>query len=1027
MEYREGGSGREKEEEERKRLVKTYEVEDGEDNGEGFRESPPRSYLVKNNSYVLADDEPETSCAECCYECRYYNFIRCSATDDPNDELPCMDDLPEVISICTDQFSEFDPLWKQCATYGHLRTDWWFRVKFNDCDPDDPELDCKGCYKGFIAPPPDDPGDDWEAGTEFPLGMVVPRVPIMEDYCYSTCGWARGSVEGAGYPRIIDEKHNGCNMDNAPPPGCPYECGYWHQDLSPPQTLEEMCITCCDEHCWFQDYKPCQESLQCSGFETISVACYCSTDINDIVDHQDEPPGDEECCYSELHDPRECPDDLKCMPDGFRIAGCCYVKEGELYLVRPYDPYDEEPNYNPVYPQTNCQEEMDGCEDQQCSDAGFMCADCFIESDYLCPGAGDLPGAPFAGCPPNTYVKVYHPKDTIQLYHEYEGRVGVCYNYILDNAPYWDEFPEEVLDGFIALPQLKLEEVNLGPNHDPYQQGEHPGTYQWEDCKCYTGMESRGFEDDVAVCVKYVLSWQNCYEGFPDFAWAPGWGLGDWTPFGGSHCDWGYLPCGCQFDAPWFDWDCKDPGEIDCLDNLIPGCNPNDLDDDGDFCHDYDNDGYPDDAACRSRRPCDWAHSANANPSGDHPIFGGSFGAAYKHFMGDTDEGGCTDCRPGMVCGSLQNNNQIFGSVLEGCFQDSPPMNACSGFCPGDGGYDFCHGIDIFNCGETFGCMQLRSTCRYRLRIMTWGVDEQATESTLNQRWSRGWDHGVTVSCGPIPGECNLSLHDPYGGTKIDKSCELCTTDTEPRSQECIECPCCPHLDDPGDSPCIQQIDTMFNTSCADSDTPTWCALQNCFVSSYVMHQKINSIQMFQMEPKELFVDRMSGTFGPGGWTEGQNMPPAHGFGIPEGSGAEVTYWGYAEDNWSCNFQHPYEDAGEEIIGSLCIDVFEGLCCVEGKCIDGLTELECDKLCLEVHGHLFCFQNTPPWWSGGCEDHAAWCDYGSCCHDAYGFDTCLWTTSYDCIYEYGGIFHHQVPCYYVCDTEDCPAPCYDPP
>jgi hypothetical protein len=1018
MEYRAGGSGRDEEQkEERKRLVKTYEEDD---NGEGSGKPIPRRFAVKNRRYVLADEEPETSCHECCHECRYYNFTRCSATDDPNDELSCMDDLPEIISICTDQFTEFDPLWKQCAGYGHERTDWWFRVKFNDCDPDKPELDCKGCYAGIIPPPPDDPGEDWEPGTELPLGTVVPRVPIEEDYCYSTCGWARGSINvGAGYPRIIDEQHNGCNMDNAPPPGCDFECGYWWHDLQPPQTLQSKCESCCDEHCWFQDYKPCQEFFDCSGFQPISVACYCSTDVNDIVDHQDEPPGDDECCKTELQ--TECPDDLKCMPDTIRISGCCYSKEGGLYLVRPYDPYDEEPNYNPVYPQTNCQEELDDCIDPLCQGGGFMCSSCFVESEYLCPGAGDLPGAPFEGCPPNEYVKVYHPKDTVYLYHEYEGRVGVCYDYMLDGAPYWEQFPEEALDGLIAFPQLKLEEVNLGPNHDPYQHGEHPGTYQWEDCKCYDEIPGQPW---MGFCVKYILSWQNCFEGFPEFAWAQGWGDYDWTPFGGSHCDWGYMPCGCQFDAPWFDWDCENPGEIDCLDNLIPGCNPNDLDDDLNFCHDYDNDGVPDSNACRSRRPCDWAHSANANPSGDHPIFGGSYGAAYKHFMGDLGENGCVDCRPGMVCGSLQSNNQIFGSVLNDCNDDYPPMNACSGFCPGDGGYDFCHGIDIFNCGETFECMQMRSTCRYRLRIMHFGMQNYGS-TQLNQRFARGWEHGVPISCGPIPGECALDIHDPYGGTKIDRSCEQCTTETEPESQECIECPCCPAYDAHGDDPCIQQIDAMFNSDCEEDDTPVWCALKHCFASSYVLHQKVNSLQMAQIEAEEQFRDRMSGTFGPGGWTEGVNMPPAHGFGIPEGSGAEVTYWGYAEDNYSCEHGHPYRQDGEEIIGSLCKDVFDGICCVNGNCHDDMTELECDKLCMEVHGHTFCHLDPCPAPGQICEldcDEVGWaCDQGSCCHDAYGYQTCSGPMSqYECEYEYGGTFHHLVPCSHICETEACP-------
>ena len=106
------------------------------DETDGGEEAPPqrsflrkdeggsRNYVVRNNKYVLTNEETVQKCHCCDKPCRYFNFYRCQ-TEPAN----CMQDMPSAISICTHQFSEFDNLNRTCDGEP---TRWWFRVRFYD-------------------------------------------------------------------------------------------------------------------------------------------------------------------------------------------------------------------------------------------------------------------------------------------------------------------------------------------------------------------------------------------------------------------------------------------------------------------------------------------------------------------------------------------------------------------------------------------------------------------------------------------------------------------------------------------------------------------------------------------------------------------------------------------------------------------------------------------------------------------------------------------------------------------------------
>ena len=238
----------------RNRLVKKHKKEGlppGESEGEQER---TLSYTVKDRQYVLATDNPEEECIECCHECRYFNFSRCQNVDIEGNvsELECADDLPSTISICTDHFSEHDPLTKQCWPWSEAKepTDWWFRVQFRDCDPEEPWEQCRACYKGITkeygSEGPD--GEEFKPGTAAPLGTIVVRIPKEEEYCTSACGWTSGSIVGGLTAKIIEEKHNGCDARWIPE-GCIHECGYWLRTKPTDLTIQNKCEHCCDEHC----------------------------------------------------------------------------------------------------------------------------------------------------------------------------------------------------------------------------------------------------------------------------------------------------------------------------------------------------------------------------------------------------------------------------------------------------------------------------------------------------------------------------------------------------------------------------------------------------------------------------------------------------------------------------------------------------------------------------------------------------------------------------------------------------------
>jgi len=358
-------------------------------------EAQVTSYVVRNKQYVLAEAADLSIVCDCCTEpCRYYNFRHCSISDDPNDDPPCMEDMPKYISICTRQFNEFDRLRRECD---FEPTDWWFRVRFWDGEGHNGS----GCYSGKtdiqIPEDPDNPN-----GTSSPLGQVVVRQPLGTPYCGYQCGWARGSSTTSGLPRIIDEKNNGCDPQNNP--NCRYECGYWN---TPGNKVSELCVDCCKQVCWYQDYIACSDNFQeCQSYRPAwSVLCKCGAD-----EEEDNSESPYFCC------PNGCPGGYtqRCMPDTIKRGTCCYNKSGGLYKVNPAFG-----NSQPKYPvlflgDPPCGVEYDGCNDGRCKEyveppeleCRKTCRDCYCEYQ---PGVGWIPSVRQYGIISFTIVCVGSP------------------------------------------------------------------------------------------------------------------------------------------------------------------------------------------------------------------------------------------------------------------------------------------------------------------------------------------------------------------------------------------------------------------------------------------------------------------------------------------------------------------------------------------------------------------------------------------------------------------------------------------
>jgi hypothetical protein len=683
---------------ERQQLIKKYEDEQGDSQGE--------YYAVRDRKYVLADNDAQTSCDCCTSECRYFNFFKCQETEEDQEvDLECMEDFNSWISICTNQFSEFDRFTRGCDG---LPAQWWFRVRFEEPGEGEDNLSGTGCYSGVIILP-DDP--EVPPGTAFPRGQIVYREPLQYEYCTSSCGWARGSVTVGGLPRLIDEKTDHCHADAWDGTGCQKGCGWWELEGD---SLDDHCEECCKEACWYQDYERCStdetEGGPCAGKRPgISVVCLCSTD-QDVLYGDEAPENCRQCCPEDT-----CGfNNAGCMPMFIKDDSCCYKRvgsltEGELYLVRPYPPYDETPNYQPMdlgdpclinspwVRIETCDDYVDGQPERSCrlpEEEMFMCMGCYTECTP--------PGGPTQWCPRNTALITF----------ETEARNNSCGTEPLTgqsclaccgpNPP--GHCCQDINGDFCCYHgywHAANHQFTVAAGFKEFASGNGTIRY-WEGIKWFSGYYNELPADRF---VGFPWYWHGAPAGTPciDYPiyspftaigirvvmwdevsgeWSPG-GHSGWTPseYFTAHpkecvgCSWAFT-AGCLSDAPWF--------TLDMLEPYKPCCDPN-L-----WGEDY----------CKVNSPCDVCDGAESWNCDQNCKYGIGYGIACQFGPGDIC--GYSDLPPWDPCYQTQNQG---------------PFNVSPGFChpywPGDGGYAAQHGTDLWGCGEDQDCMNLRRTGRF--------------------------------------------------------------------------------------------------------------------------------------------------------------------------------------------------------------------------------------------------------------------------------------------------------------------------